>query len=64
MKTTRCVRLTGNSIKAERKRRRMTLQQFAEMIGVSWTTVCRWETGRTKPSRMAVAAIKRVVGDR
>jgi len=27
----------------------LTLQQIAELVGVSWRTILRWEQGETRP---------------
>ena len=33
-------------------------QQFAAKVGVTWSTVNRWENGRGKPSPLAVRRIE------
>ncbi len=38
----------------------MTQEELANSIGVSFTTVSRWETGRTKPRGLSVAALDRL----
>lgn len=47
-------------IKALRDRLGWTQEQMARELGVSWTTVNRWENGRVKPSRLAVLALERL----
>lgn len=41
------------NIKELRESLGMTQEQFAREIGVSFSTVSRWETGRGKPSPLA-----------
>jgi putative transcriptional regulator len=36
-----------------RRQLNMTQEQFAHALGVSFSTVNRWEKGRTAPSRLA-----------
>ena len=36
----------------------LTQEQFAAKIGVTWSTVSRWENGRGKPSPLAMGRIK------
>lgn len=40
----------GNDIKIIRKRSLMSQEAFAQALGVSFTTVNRWESGKCKPS--------------
>ena len=37
----------GDNIKCLRTREGLTQQQFADMLGVTKETVCRWERGHT-----------------
>lgn len=43
------------------KKKRMALglsqEDFAHLLGVSYASVNRWESGRAKPSRMAIGMI-------
>jgi transcriptional regulator with XRE-family HTH domain len=41
-----------------RKTLDLTQQQFAELLGVSFVTLNRWENGQSKPSAMGVAKLK------
>jgi len=43
----------GQRVKALRTKLDMTQTRFAELLGVSFATVNRWENGQTKPSEMA-----------
>lgn len=40
----------GNDIKIIRQRSLMSQEAFAQALGVSFTTVNRWESGKCKPS--------------
>ena len=52
--------MTPKQIKALRKKHSMTQEQFARSVGVSMRTVSLWETGKSKPSQLAVAVLERV----
>lgn len=47
-----------NSIKEFRTKLKLTQTQLAEILGVSFVTVNRWENGHTKPSKLAKARLK------
>lgn len=40
----------SNDIKAIRQKSLLSQEAFAQVLGVSFTTVNRWETGKSKPS--------------
>ena len=40
-------------IKDSRDRRELTQEQFAELVGVSFATVNRWENGQSRPNNLA-----------
>ena len=44
-------------IKRIRQRSFLTQQEFANVIGVSFSTVNRWESGRSKPNLKAMKSI-------
>lgn len=44
-------------LKAIRKELKMTQEQFAHEVGVSFSTLSRWENGRTTPILMAKKTI-------
>lgn len=44
-------------IKRLRQRSFLTQQNFAEIIGVAFSTVNRWESGRAKPNLKAMKSI-------
>jgi DNA-binding transcriptional regulator YiaG len=37
---------------------KLTQEQFAATVGVTYTTINRWENGRSKPSPMAMKLIE------
>ncbi len=45
-----------------RRRLRMTQEEFAHAIGVTVSTVNRWENGHIEPSRLARKAIQGLAG--
>ena len=47
-------------LKELRKKLSMSQQDLAVLVGVSWTTVNRWENEVSKPSRLAVRQIERL----
>lgn len=50
-------RMSGDIIKELRARLGLTQEQFAAKVGVTWSTVNRWENGRGKPSPLALRQI-------
>lgn len=54
--------MTAISIKAARITRRMTLEDFAERVGVSVGTVSNWERGRYVPDIVEFVKIMEVLG--
>jgi len=49
---------TALSIHQLRKRLGMTSQELSNLLGVSISTVSRWETGVSKPSKLAVVRLR------
>lgn len=45
------------AVKNLRKKLRLTQEQFAARVGVTWSTVNRWENGRGNPSPLACQQI-------
>ena len=41
----------------------LTQEQFAGKVGVTWSTVNRWENGRGKPSPLALGHLLRIARD-
>jgi DNA-binding transcriptional regulator YiaG len=52
--------MTGYQIKTLRERWGMTQEQFAGRIGMTFSTVSRWERGVGKPSRVACIMIRKI----
>ena len=48
----------SNEIKIIRQKAFMTQEAFAKMLNVSFTTVNRWESGKTHPNMTAMKQIK------
>ena len=48
----------ANSISTLRRRLNMTQEEFAHAIGVTVSTVNRWENGHIEPSRLARKAMQ------
>ena len=46
-----------DGIKKIRRKAFLTQEEFAKQIGVSFTTVNRWETGKAKPNLKAMKRI-------
>jgi len=51
----------SEQIREHRTRLGLTQAQFAARIGVISVTVCRWETGVSRPSHLALAKIREIV---
>lgn len=49
------------NIKQLRKKVNLTQEQLANKLGVSWTTISRWENNKTKPSHLAQKEIDRLI---
>jgi DNA-binding transcriptional regulator YiaG len=52
--------MDGAEIKALRKHLDLTQEEFAHEVGVTFATVNRWENGKSKPSRLAVRALRQM----
>jgi putative transcriptional regulator len=51
---------TGLSIRDMRNRLSMTQEEFAHALGITVSTVNRWENGHSEPSKLARATIARL----
>ena len=51
----------AEDLKSLRKQRKWSQSDLARVIGVSFATVNRWETGRTKPSQLAYEKIAMII---
>ena len=47
----------GKKLKELRNERSLTQEQFAQILNVSKTTICQWETFKQEPSLNALIAI-------
>lgn len=50
--------MDGNEIRKIRADLGLTQEKFASLIGVSWSSVTRWENGFSRPSPMAINRIR------
>jgi DNA-binding transcriptional regulator YiaG len=50
-----------SQLKSIRKELRLSQEELAQKLGVSFTTVNRWENGQTKPSKLARQQIDRLI---
>jgi len=48
-------------IRKVRKQLQLTQEQLAQKLGVSFTTVNRWENGKAKPSPLAIKQIQNLL---
>ena len=54
--------MAGAGLRAIRDKAGMTQQQLADHLGVHYTSVASWESGRNRPSRNNVELIEEVFG--
>jgi putative transcriptional regulator len=54
---------SGSPIGALRRRLKMTQEEFAHAIGVTVSTVNRWENGHIEPSRLARKAMETLLSE-
>jgi putative transcriptional regulator len=52
---------TAKQIKDLRYRLEMTQEQFAMKLGVTTSSVCRWERGESQPSPLALRIIELMI---
>ncbi len=50
---------TPEEIRKLRKRLRLSQEELARKLGVSFTSVNRWENGQSKPSKLAMQQIEK-----
>lgn len=48
------------AIRRLRSRLGLTQEQYARLLGVTWTTVSRWERGQAKPDAKGLAKLSRL----
>ena len=54
---------SGLTIRDMRSRLSMTQEEFAHALGITVSTVNRWENGHSEPSKLARATITRLAGN-
>ena len=52
----------GPPLRAARKARKLTIQQVADLVGVSYPAVQQWETGKTVPTTENLMKLRSVLG--
>ena len=52
----------GEVVRQHRKRRGMSQEKFAAEIGVSFSTVSRWENAHNEPSQLSWRAVQELDG--
>ncbi len=50
-------RFSARSVRAQRRRLKLSAEQYAKLIGVSPQTVYHWEQGKSRPRRAQLAAL-------
>ena len=55
---------TGRMIRAWRHRSGLTQEALAQALGVTFSTVSRWENGRVRPSSLAWKALLQIAAER
>ncbi len=56
--------MTGEEVKTLRLGLHMTQEDLAHELGVTVSTVNRWENGHTRPSRLATAGLDRIAAEK
>jgi DNA-binding transcriptional regulator YiaG len=51
------VRFSPRSVRAHRKRLKLSAESYAKLIGVSMQTIYHWEQGKSRPRRSQMAAL-------
>lgn len=55
--------MNPEEIKALRKKLKLSQEGMGHLIGVSFTTINRWEKGKRKPIPLALAKLKQILGE-
>jgi DNA-binding transcriptional regulator YiaG len=53
--------MKSTNVRMIRKDLKLTQTQFADKIGVAFCTVNRWEKGRSRPSKLALKEISKLI---
>ena len=56
------VRFSARSVRAQRKRLRLSAADYGKLVGVSGLTVYHWEHGKSRPRKAQLAALVAVRG--
>lgn len=51
----------GEKIVIHRRRRHISAKELAEMLGVSTSTVSRWESGKSEPDYKTIMKIREIL---
>ncbi len=52
--------MSGDQIRELRKKLGLTQEEFAKLLGVGFTTVNRWENGKSEPRGQALEALEKL----
>lgn len=55
-------KISSDDIREFRIQNNLSQQDLAEMLGVSWVSVHRWETGKSKPSKLCLKHLNNLMG--
>lgn len=55
--TSEGARFSTRSVKAQRRRLKLSAEEFGRLLGVSAQTIYNWEQGRTRPGKAQFAAL-------
>jgi DNA-binding transcriptional regulator YiaG len=53
--------MTGDEIKAWRNDHGLTQEELAREVGVSWSTIAKWEGGQRSPNRFTLPLLERAI---
>jgi DNA-binding transcriptional regulator YiaG len=56
------VRYSARSVRAQRKRLRLSAEDYGRLVGVSGLTIYNWEHGKSRPRKAQLAALLAVRG--
>lgn len=56
--------VTGSDLRLLRQKLRLTQEEFARELGMTISTVCRWENDKDRPSRLAWRVISAAAAKR
>ncbi|MGA2619334.1 MAG: helix-turn-helix domain-containing protein [Thermoguttaceae bacterium] len=58
------VRYSARSVRAQRKRLKLSIEAYASLVGVSPLTIHNWESGKGRPKKQRLAALVAIRGIR